>query len=284
MPTLLHETLVMLFQRRPRLAPELIREALDQPLPMFDEVTLQDANLSQIMPTEFRADLVVLLRSGHPVYGIVVEIQLRRDADKEYSWPVYVTALRARYHCPCRLLVVTPDRAVARWAARPIELSPPGDIVTPLVIGPDAIPVITDTEEARERPELALLSVQAHGKTELGFEVGRAALLAADGLEDDRRMLYCELVRWAVHEAAHRQMEDLMRLADIGIRNEEMRKYFDRGMAEGEAKALLRILAARGLEVTESQRTQILQCTDPDTLGRWLDRAVTVRLTDELFH
>ena len=28
MPKLLHETLVMLFQKRPRLAPELIREAL----------------------------------------------------------------------------------------------------------------------------------------------------------------------------------------------------------------------------------------------------------------
>ena len=82
---------------------------------------------------------------------------------------------------------------------------------------------------------------------------------------------------YAVHEAAHRQLEELMRLEDIGVRNKEMRKYFERGLAEGEAKgeakgeargeakgrakgqakALLRVLAARGLEVTESHRDQI---------------------------
>jgi len=300
MPTLLHETLVMLFREWPRLAPELIREALDQTLPEFDDVTLQDANLSQILPTEFRADLVVLLRAGRPVFGIVVEIRLNADGEKRYSWPVYLTTLRAKYRCPCCLLVVTPDAAVARWAARPMELGPSGDVVTPLVIGPDAIPVVTDVEVARERPELALLSVQAHGKTERGFEVGRAALLAADGLSDERRMVYCELISWAVHEAAHRQLEEQMRLADIGVRNEEMRKYFERGYAEGgakgraegqaegraegQAKALLRVLAARGLEVTESQRDQIQQCTDFDALDRWLDRAVTVRGAEELFH
>ncbi|MFH2006446.1 MAG: hypothetical protein ABI333_07670 [bacterium] len=32
MPTLLHEAIVMLFQERPQLAPELIREVLEQPL------------------------------------------------------------------------------------------------------------------------------------------------------------------------------------------------------------------------------------------------------------
>jgi len=173
-----------------------------------------------------------------------------------------------------------------------MALGPTGDVVTPLVMGPDAIPVVTDVELARERPELALLSVQAHGKSELGFEVGRAALLAADDLDEERRVVYCELIRWAVHQAAHRQLEELMRLSDIGVRNKEMRKYFERGLAEGGAKgrvegqaeALLRVLAARGLEVTESQRDQIQRCTDPATLDRWLDHAVTVCGTEELFH
>ena len=67
-------------------------------------------------------------------------------------------------------------------------------------------------------------------------------------------------------------------------------KYVECGLEEGEAKgaamgktkALLRVLSARGLEVTENQRDQIQQCTDSDTLDRWLDRAVTVRHTDDL--
>jgi hypothetical protein len=42
-------------------------------------------------------DLVVLLlSSGEPVYGIVVEVQLGRDEKKPYSWPLYQAALRAR--------------------------------------------------------------------------------------------------------------------------------------------------------------------------------------------
>jgi hypothetical protein len=115
-----------------------------------------------------------------------------------------------------------------------------------------------------------------------------AALSAASGLDDDRAMLYCDLIGLALGEAVRKQLEEQMRIQDYEFRSDFAKRYLSQGRAEGEArgqaKALLRILAARGMEVTESQRTQILQCTDPDTLGRWLDRAVTVRLTDELFH
>jgi hypothetical protein len=34
--------------------------------------------LSQTAPTEYHADLVVLLRSDNTVYGIVIEVQLNR--------------------------------------------------------------------------------------------------------------------------------------------------------------------------------------------------------------
>ena len=77
MPSLLHEALLLLFRNRPSLAAELMREALGEKLPPHDTAEIQEASLSQIAPTEYHADLVVLLRSNEPVFGIVVEVQLQ---------------------------------------------------------------------------------------------------------------------------------------------------------------------------------------------------------------
>jgi hypothetical protein len=105
-----------------------LRDALHVELPPYSEVRLQSADLNDIQPAEYRADLVVLLYEDLPVLGIVVEAQLQRDDDKPYTWPVYATGLRARIKCPVCLLVVTVHEAVAKWAARSIDLgNPVGD-------------------------------------------------------------------------------------------------------------------------------------------------------------
>ena len=91
-----------------------------------------------IVPTEYRADLVALLLRGKPIYGIVVEVQLDRDADKLKTWPLYATALRAKFNCPVSVLVVTPYDAVARWAARPIVIGAPESVFRTLVIASPA--------------------------------------------------------------------------------------------------------------------------------------------------
>src|SRR5437762_92730 len=122
MLSMLHEALVLLFRNRPALAPELLQGALGVALPPYTEVRLESAELTQAVPTEYRADLVVLLCEGRPVLAIVVEVQLAPDAEKRWSWPVYVPALRARLRCPCELFVVTTEDDVARWAAKPIEV------------------------------------------------------------------------------------------------------------------------------------------------------------------
>ncbi len=48
-----------------------------------------------------------------------------------------------------------------------------------------------------------------------------------------------------------------------------------KGLTKGAARALLKFLVARGLEVSEAQRQEILGCQDLDRLDRWLDRAAT---------
>ena len=76
---------------------------------LSDRIEIQDSDLAQIVPTEYRADLVLLLRRDTPVFGIVVEVQLAADPDKRFSWPLYASGLRARLRCPACVLVVTPD-------------------------------------------------------------------------------------------------------------------------------------------------------------------------------
>jgi hypothetical protein len=55
------------------------------------------------------------------------------------------------------------------------------------------------------------------------------------------------------------------------------------GEAKGEAKALLRLLAARGLAPSEAQRSLVASCTDPAQLDIWFDRAITAVTAAEVF-
>ena len=175
MPSLSHEALLLLFRNRPELAPELLRDALHVRLPAYSEVRLESADLTEVAPTEYRADLVVLLVDGTPVLGIVVEVQLQRDNRKRYTWPVYVTGLRARLACPACVLVITPSEAVAEWCRGAIDLGP-GGAMTPLVVGPAAVPVVDDVGVAERAPELAVLSVLAHGQGDDAVHVGHAGV------------------------------------------------------------------------------------------------------------
>jgi hypothetical protein len=51
----------------------------------------------------------------------------------------------------------------------------------------------------------------------------------------------------------------------------------------GLARALLALLAARGVALQDTERAQILDERDAARLERWVARAVTCRTADELF-
>jgi len=57
--------------------------------------------------------------------------------------------------------VVTVDAAIAAWAARPIRTGHPGFDLVPIVLGPEAMPWVTEPDQARKNPELAVLSALA---------------------------------------------------------------------------------------------------------------------------
>lgn len=293
MPSIKHEALVLLFRNRPELAPELLRDALHTPLPAYTAARIESAELTDIQPAEYRADLVVLLVDDKPVLGIIVEVQLAADERKRFVWPVYVSGLRARLECPACVLVITSNERVARWCREPIDLGP-GNVFTLLVVGPASVPVIDDEAAAKRDPELAVLSCIAHGSEANAGAVGVAALTAVMGLSDEKKILYSDLVFAALSEAALAALEELMNSGNYEFQSEFARTHqakgraegreegLAKGRAEGRAEALLAVLESRGLRVSNQARARILECTDGEQLDAWLRRAVSVASVDEL--
>ena len=65
--------------------------------------------------------------------------------------------------------------------------------------------------------------------------------------------------------------------------SESQRRSFAEGEAKGMAEAVLRILARRGISVSDVERRRIHECRELETLGHWLDHALNVGAIDELF-
>jgi hypothetical protein len=288
MPSLSHESLLELFRNRPSLAPEVLRDALGVPLPAHTHVVLESQDLGQVVPTEYRADLVVLLRRAKPVMAIVVEVQLERDPDKRWTWPAYVATLRERKRCPVCLLVVTRDRAVARWCAQPIDVGPGWQPLSPLVLGPDAVPVVVDDEQARRAPELSVLSAMAHGRgeTAVAVEVGMTAIEAVARLDDTRALFYTDVVMAALSDAARKALEAAMREGHE-YQSEFARKYFGQGKAEGIAEGkvegmreAIRLVIERRFGTLSPEQVARLEGVDPEAI---IGRVLAASSFDALF-
>jgi hypothetical protein len=290
-PSNLHELLVELFRSRPRLVPELLAGLLDVPVPEFESVRSESGDAVDLVPTEYRADsVVVLTHDARPVLAVVVEVQLSRDIDKIWSWPVYVSTLRARLRCPVELLVVCPDRGVAGWCATPIRLGLGEASVRPLVLDRDLVPVVAEPHRSGGSVELAVLSALAHADGPHGLDVLDTLWGLLQEIEPRRALDYLGLVYAALPSASRRHLEDLM-TTDTDFRDNELAQWLigqgeakgkAEGKAEGEARAVLTVLAARGVEVPEPVRRRIAGCRDLAQLDLWVRRAVTADTVDDL--
>jgi hypothetical protein len=135
---------------------------------------------------------------------------------------------------------------------------------------------------------MAVLSVLAHGKdAKLAPGLFEAVLSTARGLEEERGTFYVDLALSAFGGAARKALEALMRSGSYEYQSEFARKYVaqgrEEGNLEGERRALLKVLEARGLTVEGAARRRVLECTDLAQLERWLGQAVTAKSVQELF-
>lgn len=284
MPSKVHDGLVHFLRNRPTLAVELLTDSLNISLPSHTATRLESEDCTDVSPTEYRADTVIVLDGpDRPAAAIVAEIQLRPDRDKRFSWPVYLATLRGRLRCPAYLLVITPSRRTATWCAEPIDCGHPDWILRPVVLGPDHIPEVTDPTQAVTSPELAMLSAMSHGGQATGRKTLDAAIAAIINVDRDRGRVYYDIVLAALPKAARRYLESQMTIVDYEFQSEFARRNQAKGKAEGEAQALLTVLSTRGLAVSDAARKRILSCSDLGQLEAWLKRSLTISTADELF-
>lgn len=278
MTSAVHDGLLALFTRAPALAPELLRSALGVALPTYRSVTPASGELAQAVAIERRADLALLLRDevGVLVAVVVAEFQQGRDPDKRFTWPHYYAALRDRWRCEVFLLVATLRPGLARWCRRAIVT--PQLRFEPLVLGPEAIPVVAGPAAAAA-PELAVLSAMAHAARRP--DILRSTLTALLPLDADRRRVYSDVLAAALGPAARRALEELME-SEYVFRSAFAKRHIAQGRAEGLAEglaagkraAILTIFEERGVAVPPAARARLAACDDPGRLDRWLRQAL----------
>jgi hypothetical protein len=286
MPSTPHEVVIDMFTERPDLVAPLL-SALGCELPDYETVEPRSERAAVVAPTEYYADAVLALRrGGETVLAVVLEVQLRRDPDKPWSWPVYTASLRARMKCPVLLLVICPDSRTAKWAAQPLDFGygNPPTTLTPLVLDPSAVPVVTDPDVATELPELAVLSAVAHPQHPENTQIWRAVAAGLRTLGADPALRYHDFILTMLPRAVRPAWEAFMStgLRDYNFTSDFARKYIAEGEALGESKSILTVLDARGIDVPDRVRDAITSCDDLDQLQKWLRRALEINQADEL--
>lgn len=292
MPSFPHEILVDLFRRDPTLVRELLPPEL--PLPAWTRVDTPSERINELQPSERHADLVLEPDQG-PI--LILEVQRGMDPEKLFAWPFYGVGLRARRRREVVVVVITLSARTARWAARPVSLGG-GNRWRPAVIGPAQIPRIKDPQRAERHPELALLSVMAHGREPDALEMATAALQGAAALDEDRTRIYVDLIFESIAPSVRSALESLME-QPYEPRSAFVRRLLQQGRQEGILEgrqegrqegaiaalraALLEILLARGFDLPPEEARRVEEAADAEQLTRWLRRAAVATRLEEVF-
>ncbi|MBK7829257.1 hypothetical protein [Nannocystis sp.] len=284
MPKLSHEALVHLVRAAPEAIVGLLQRELGFESSAMAQPRITAAELVDLNLAEYRADAVIILGPDDtPTEAFVVEAQSDVDLRKRRTWPLYVAGLRARLGCPVTLVIIALDPRVAAWCAEPIDLGRQRGTIVPLVLGPAHIPIITDSDEARRAPELAVLSVAAHGSEPGAEYIALAALTAIRGLDSARELLYPDFILAMLGEVARAALELLMNPATYQFQSDFARKYIAMGNAEGKAQMLLKLLRIKGFTVSPELAARVESCKDVDQLDLWAERVVTATSLDDIF-
>src|SRR5690606_26731062 len=123
MPSHEHEFPLDIIRHSPKAAVELLSVADPDPLPSYTRIRCDASEASRTSPIELHTDNLVVCEDGaKAVLAVITESQRRKEAKKKYTWPEYVTILRARLRCPVKLLVLVPNQRIADWCGAPIAL------------------------------------------------------------------------------------------------------------------------------------------------------------------
>ncbi len=304
-----------MFRENPSLAPHILATVFHEDVPPHASVRVANSALDQLIPVEFRADLVLELldAEGKVILAIVLEVQRERTPRKKFTWAVYWAVARAERECPAVVLVVAPDAEVAAWAGEKIDMGLGLGTVQPLVLGPATLPVLTDPTVATTEVELAVLSAMAHGNGPEGLAVVQAAFLALGRLDREHAGVYFQIIWDVLREPMQAALEAMamegqtegeatfppfaQRLIERGFREGELRGKLDglregkldglregelRGKLDGLREALFRLVARAGVTLTEDDRARIQACDDAATLDRWIENVLGAKTATDV--
>jgi hypothetical protein len=279
MASLLHETIVEILAEHPELLVPALQEQLGD-LPVDLEFHRGESSQSQVPP--LRLDLGLELRrrgEAEPFAALTLEVQLSKDESKPFSWLLYHAGQHYRLRVPSYLVVVTSDPAVAAWAAGPFS----SGMVTmrPLVITPAHFPPITDPEEVKRSLARTFLSGLVHANTPVAADIGFALAAALDASPDDIGLNYYDTLLAVLGDAIRSTLE--MQMKDWKPRSEWGKRLLANAKAEGRAASIVELLEVRGVPLDSPLRQRITACTDLDVLSRWLRRAATATVAEEVF-
>ncbi|MGW4791491.1 hypothetical protein ACWEPC_03605 [Nonomuraea sp. NPDC004297] len=274
-----------MFTDQPQLAVEILRDLMHIELPETPLVQEEDRTFNTRISDDIEPDLVFTLGPPpSPVHAIIVEIQKDKKKDPR-QLTRYAAAAWLMLRCDVSVLVICPNQADVAHYARPVESGLTGYRLQSHVLGPDSIPAITDPQEAAAHLALAVMSVMAHGRDRKVVEAFGAAL---EETRNEHAPKYTEYAYSMAGPEIRRLLEEIMTSTDWPVYSPFAREHFGRGLKEGEtigeARSLLRVLAVRGLDVPDSIRTRITNCTDATQLETWVARAVTAQTIQDLFN
>jgi len=308
MPGPAHETLVEVIRSNPAWFSALLSALGHGPMPAG--LSVADSAVRSVDPVEVRPD--VLLQKGKK-RGPWQMIELQRDDDggKQRRWLLGAAALFDQRGEMGDVFVVTHTRATARWARGVATVVGPRG--TRLSLEPVVILVTREVAErllATGRPELAVFASwavhhqrgpKAVGVVQRAFATAQKA--KARALREAAIRAIFNMLDGPLREAVHKMMIDFSKIPEGPVHKYIREKFEERGeergekrgekrgeergkklgVKRGEAEALLRVLASRGVTVTAAARKRVLACESKATLDGWLDRAATATTLAEVF-
>jgi hypothetical protein len=274
-----HEALHRIFQYNPKLFARSVCRLLGVPTREPTNVQLLNVDLTETRPVERRADSVLLVEFDAPDpvdrYILLVESQTDPSEQRRTRWPYYVAYLHDKHECPVLLLVVCSKQETAEWGREPIVIGLDGlpcMIVTPVVLGPDNVPVVSSIPEAASDIPFAVFSALTHSRGSEAHVILEALAAALDTIDTEAAT--------NLGSTPGQQIWKVLMATNTYAYVSELRAQ---GRAEGEAAAILRVLNRRGIAVDDASRERIESCTDIEVLGTWLDRSIDAKQVSDLF-
>jgi hypothetical protein len=156
-----------------------------------------------------------------------------------------------------------------------------------LVIHSENTPVITDVAQALDNIGLAIISTVTKGEDPQINAIIAAVDQALNHIDPEKAWRYARYINLSLYGTAQKEWERRMSMMTYPYQGEYAESLLaegeTRGKAEGEARALLKVLEARGIAVSDQVREHVMACQDIAVLDAWLGRALVIESAERLF-